>query len=331
MQRLLALGLSFVVTIVMVVSYFVDAHWDAAVVEGVENNRARLTVEKQLTPFSTRRGVLFMGDSTIESGSYNVTYPWLVAQELRGRAEVRSVHYRGFDPYHYYFLMGRVLDLEPKLVVMVVHLRTLVPSETRWSFEDIAALIPTEELGRAFALPLYRRGITIPRLLLLRSLRSSEGMGYYYFATGLRAHLARQSFGKWLMPQDHTPADSDQGFRDQHFRRYDTPLYEQHAMVQMIAAAVEMGTRRGSRMLVLVTPIPHTRLSEEGLYERKRYETRLDVLRTVVGREGGEFLDLHRSLEPHLFHDDLGHMTGKGMEHIAELLTPEIERILFER
>ena len=101
------------------------------------------------------------------------------------------------------------------------------------------------------------------------------------------------------------------------------------SMTQMLAATVEMASRRGSRVLVIASPIPWQHLEGEGLFEAGRYARRMDALRRAVEASGGRFLDLHRALRKADFRDHLGHYSEQGTQILAAKLQPVVEKLLF--
>ncbi len=321
MRRLTILGLAFsgVATALLTASLFALA--DDATRLGRQRTRYRAAVRVPLArPVSDRPGVVFMGDSTIYGAS---AYPNHIAKVLRDTADVRAIRYPGFDFYHHYFSLGEVLELEPAVIVLVAHLRMFGRAGV-FGMTDLVSMVPTAELPRAALLPLHERGITLPELIASRSLRYPWGERALELHIGLRAALQAAQGWRWLVPAEPQLDVDDPALRYAAFRRYDTPLYEQHPVVRMMAATIELARRRGAAVVVVVSPIPVARLASEGFYDPARFTARLEVLQRVTEARGGEFVDLHQLLPRDHFSDELGHTRRAGTLRIAEALAPRV-------
>ena len=110
--------------------------------------------------------------------------------------------------------------------------------------------------------------------------------------------------------------------------RYDVDLYPGHPLVRMVGGGVEMATRRGSRVLAVVAPIPIDVLRELDHYEVDRFSERIEVLRAAVEENGGELLDLHDLLGRDGFSDAMGHMGREGTGVFVARLLPAVQRQL---
>jgi hypothetical protein len=273
--------------------------------------------------------VAWLGDSTIAPKG-PATYPQMIAYAAQGTVEHLVLADAGLDFFHHYLLMGPVLDLRPALVVLIANLR-LLDARGRWSRPcgDFAPLLPTRELPRAAALPLYERGLTLPRLLLSRTLRWDAGGRTRDAFLGLRDGFQHMRFWAELGPEDERRSwvqsmHMVQFGGDEALRAYDVPLSPRHAQVRMAAATVAMATRAGIPALVIATPIPWELLAKRGWYDPAVYARRLGVLRDAVEGAGGTFLDLHRELFEGEFRDRSGHFNPQGTMHLARLLAPTI-------
>jgi len=98
----------------------------------------------------------------------------------------------------------------------------------------------------------------------------------------------------------------------------------------MLGASVELAARRGARVLVLVSPVPVHRFREEGTLGLADFEGRVELLRRVTRRNGGELLDLHALLGADDFDDLMGHPSRSGDRRLAETLEPWLSKALEE-
>ena len=328
MRRVATIGLTFACTMCAMWAAVSWIGGDRLASVGRRLDTTDLPATLAYSRLPTRPLVAWLGDSTIANGP--LSYPQLLAAGAQGAVEHLVLADAGLDFFHYYLLMGSVLDLRPTLVVMIANLRLLDP-RGRWSRPcgDFAALLPTRELPRAAALPLYERGLTLPRLLLSRTLRWDAGARARDEFLGLRDGFQRLRFWAHLGPEDgrHTWAQSMHMLQfggDEALRAYDVALSPRQAQVRMAAAAVAMATRARIPVLVIATPIPYELLTKRGWYDQAVYARRFAVLRAAVEESGGTFLDLHRELFEGEFRDRSGHFNQAGAMHLARLLAPMI-------
>lgn len=269
---------------------------------------------------------LFLGDSTLADAW---SYPELLGRSLGDEAEVRVVWWKGLEPYHYYLLLGRALALEPEVVVLVAHLRLFWRDEPLW-YPDLLTLLPPRELSRALRLPFHERGVSVPRLVLASLLGAAGGDDVVLAAAGGR-ELARSVPGLgWLVPARlaERSAESLERRRATRFARYAEPLYAGHPALALLGAAVELAARGGARVLVVASPVPVSRLADAGLYAESDFRRRIELLRAATEANGGELLDLHRSLPRGEFRDEFGHHTPAGAKRIAAALEPALRAAL---
>src|SRR5262249_25449296 len=121
-----------------------------------------------------RPAVGWLGDSTIMNVPGLPGYSMLMQQRHLGPRRLRSVILAmpGLDLFADYALMGEVLDLGPDVVVLIADLRACPRIGGVPGFSDLVGLVPAAELPRAALLPIAARGLTVPRLLLARALRT---------------------------------------------------------------------------------------------------------------------------------------------------------------
>jgi hypothetical protein len=275
--------------------------------------------------------LVWMGDSTMISKSDNLAYHIRVSNALRPKVESLTRTRPGLTFYHFYLLMGDVLEFEPDVIVANLTLRLMDPSLGH-PVEGLTSSIPTAELARALTLPFNGIGLTIPHLLLKRLLRFPWFEQAYYFLTGLRDRFHDASFwpaGKGRLTAMRFPLPD--GPDKPNFAAYDHEISRTDPMVRMIAATVALAVRNGVEMLVMVSPIPWQRLHEFDLYDRQRTDRRIQIIRGVVEAAGGRLIDLHALLTRDEFRDSLGHVTSFGNEKIKRKLLPVVHRMLDSR
>ncbi len=323
-MRIRVIAISFTISSIVLVGWMVASRGHDAVRLGraARPMLALTDAQLHLGPSALPR-VIFLGDSTLWSMPGFPAYPSLVAATLGDRMEVRSIFFPGFDFTHYHFLLEPILDAQPRWLVLVAHLRVLVPEETDWAYPELTAHLPFSELPRTVGFSLHDRGITVPTLLLSRLLRFPIVRDAFYFGAGLRAQLGRE-VGPWIVPEPSPRARNDAAFREEHFRRYDTSIYPHHPMLRVLEAILSRARQRDVSVLVLVSPVPVQRLQARGLYARQRYERRIDRLRVAAETHGAHLLDLHRAIAADGFRDELGHLTGTGARQVADRVVSEL-------
>lgn len=268
---------------------------------------------------------LFLGDSTIMK---RYAFPRMIGQRLRDRLEVQLFAWQGYEVFQHYLILGRVLELEPRAVVLTTQQRTLYRSEPLW-YPDLLALLPPSELPRALALPFHERGVSLPRLVLSSLFGALGPAGETALDEFVGGRIvARETPGlRWLVPV--RPPEGDVRalvqVREERFERFATPVFPGHPAVEMLGAAVALSRRHGAATLVVVSPVPWQRLEAAGLYDRERFEGWVDVLRQAVEAQGGELLDLHRLLPDEDFTDELGHYDARGAARMAKEVMPWVE------
>ena len=325
------------VTVLATAALLAAAGWGAIVQWGADattEGRAiyayRAYLQHVLALQPTRRPlVAWLGDSTIVGRSYPQRMEdWL---ERQYGGESRVVAYVGLTTYNYYELMGPVLALRPAVVVLVANLRTLfaprpdqpIPSDLG-GFDDLASMIPEDELPRALTLPWQARGLSLPRLLLLRLLRFEGVEQSMYLVEGLRSLVQRPR--PWEAVAAPAPLPEPVGLavyleaiRGME-QRYDQPISADSPFVRMLAASVDMARRRGVRVLVVASPLPFEQLEHSIGYERAKYAQRFATLRAVTEASGGTFVDYHEALQASGFRDQGGHFTDAGASALAQIL-----------
>jgi hypothetical protein len=327
--RLATLALAFVLALGLGVVAVAWPFWDGLVEVGRRELKHR--PEALANPARLAEGVplaVFLGDSTFLPGW---AYPRVLAKGFGERAELRAFWWEGYEPFHHYLLAGRAIELRPDAVVIVAQTRVFWRHEPLW-YADLPTLVPPRELPRAVLLPFHERGISVPRLVLaslLGSLRETSDAWIQAFV-GARQRAEHVPGLRWLVPSQLAVRDSRRlvELRRQRFHRYAMPIFEGHPAVRALAATVEQAVRAGARTIVLVSPIPVERLTEEGLYDPEVFAKRVAVIQRAVEGEGGETLDLHALLRGEDFTDEFGHMSRSGARKVALVLEPWLRKAL---
>lgn len=288
--------------------------WGDALERGRARHHYRVALGSQLQRRHAERPlIVWMGDSTLWKQGDVVPYPRLVDRALGPRAETLILRLPGLDAFHYYYLMGRVLEAGPDLVVVTANLRMFDPRGAA-TLNDLASFVPIGELGRALSLPLEARGLSAVPLLGAQLLRLEPALQAYYAIDGMRALRAGEAV-------DLAPPGPE-------LAQYGRALDEDAPVVRMLGACVAMASRRGARVIVVVAPIPVARLEAAWLYDPAVFRTKAALLRRVVETEGGTLVDLHDALAARDFSDDSGHLDRAGNDRVAALLLPRVEREL---
>lgn len=279
--------------------------------------------------------VVWVGDSTLLLVPSYPTYPDIITRELLVPNHVESVGVvaPGLDFYAYWSLAGRIAALHPSLVVLVANLRNFVPEGRMRGYSDLMAEISVEDLPRTLALPYYVRGMSAPRLLLARALRTPLGNDVFLTLEGARRNVQDAGAWQWLGPLQpaRTPAQLFERFvavADQKVADFDRPIGPGNPLVRFAGATVARLVESGSAVLVVVTPVPWERGLETHHYEEGRFAARIAVLRDAVEANGGQLLDLHRAIARNEFRDADCHFTAAGANTMARLVDPEVRRLL---
>ncbi len=285
---------------------------------------ARLALAKDDPP----PAVVWLGDSTMLGDAY----PDVLARtKLPAADQSLKVASWGLDCWAFYQLLGPVMARRPRVVVLVANMRLLrMPSGTR-GFNDLAALIPLDELPRTLALPFSFRGMTMPRLLLARAMAAPVGERVFFAAEGLRRQFQTAPFWSTLGPEERPRQSGDEATLrffsgvGRIMDAYDAPIGRNSPLVRFCRAGVRFARARGAQVLVVVTPMPVRALTDAGRYDPARIDRRIAMLRREVESAGGQLLDLHDAVPTAQLTPDLtGHFTPEGHRHMAALVWPQV-------
>ena len=326
MRRAIVIGVCFALTLSAIAAASAWCFGRDARRLGADWIGARLEVLTQIADFPSGSGplVAWLGDSTI-MGETVTPYPDLITG-------VRSwpVRGQGFDPYAYYFSLEPILAQRPALVVMVANLRVLGSSKPR-DFSSLADRLPARALPGAALLPWYGRGISLPRLLLNRTLQWRPVYDTAMTLDGLRGLYQQADFWKRL---DLTAEPLTVGYSrfflsmNDLLHGYDTPLTPRTPAVRMLDACIERVRAAGSKVLVIVTPIPAEHLRTFPWYDPKANVARILALQQDWEAMGAQVVDLHDYLAQSFFRDYGGHPTLTGHQILAERLQSEVQRLV---
>jgi hypothetical protein len=321
--RRVATTLAVLVATLAVVVYVVSLQFgDTAVAAGRTLYGHRILLELlEKARQGPRPSIAWLGDSTIMDVPGQQSYPTVVYRKELVPRRLSSVKFAmpGLDLFADYALMGEVLDLHPNVVVLIADLRACPRVGGVPGFSDLAALIPEDELPRAAVLPIAARGLTIPRLLLARALRTDLGAWTFLASEGIRRQFQDAPFWASWGP------GSDRAFLLAHrLVAYDPGLTPRHPQVRFAGAAVRMASERGVRALVLVTPMPWEFLQSQGRYDRPSVQAQIDVLGREIEANGGVLLDLHEAMTGDGFRDRGGHFNESGTDRMEALVWPAL-------
>jgi len=268
----------------------------------VRNGFARTlaSLEGKATP------LVWLGDSTLAAMPELPSYAELAGEEIarEGLGPQVVLATFGLDFFHYYCMIGPVLELRPRAVVLVANLRMFAESGSL--FLDLCTFLPASELPAAMQLPFERRGVGPARLLS-------------YQLLGLPG-------GEWLLGRLYAPSAFPERGRtpDERFREWGVRLRRETPAVRMMVATLERARRAGVQVLVVASPIPYASLEELEAYRPESIE----LLREVAAEGGAQLLDLHRALPREELRDDDGHYTRAGAERLAAIVAERLREML---
>lgn len=292
----------------------------------------REILKKQIRQTSrSRPGVVWLGDSTM-LGLRRPSYPQMLEGVLPD-VSARVLGFIGSDFFTYYPVVGELLTVHrPAVLVMVAHLRLFnQPADDPTGYSktrnDLVSLIPTPELPHALRLPFAVRGVSIPRLLLARLLRYQPIERFFYFLEGAHT-LAAEAQIPWLGPNELEHPGSAFRMIGIALAASDVPITRRHPTVRMMEATVRLAHEAGVRVIVIGTPLPFENMRDTVGYDAAVYDARFAVLRSVVEKAGGVFLDLHQELRKDMFIDAVGHFSVAGAQQLAERVRPVVAQEL---
>ncbi len=327
MRTLFKIFAAALAVLVMALAGVVYLYGDDPVAEGRKLYSSRRLLQRAIRRHKKEAPLMiWMGDSTLMRGRSKVPpYPRTLTELLKKYrfVETRLFAQPAADPYLEYCAIGKLLETNPDLIGIVANPRIMAITAGTRGFLSLASYIPLSEFGRAIWLPWHHRQVTIPRILLAKSLIFPEIERAFHLYEGLR-----QMFRDELYSTPLKLGFSDRfGRRSYMFAKYAQPV--QRPVIDMLAATVDMAVRRGTRVLVVMTPIPIEVLRENDMYTPRTVEQVEEVGHAVEGA-GGIFVDLHDALGRDGFRDTAGHFTEAGARRVAELLEPTVRAQLAE-
>jgi hypothetical protein len=275
-----------------------------------------------------RRLVAWVGDSTI-LGRRRPSFPQLLRPSLRKLgADGIVLAGPGFDPFVHYFLMGRILEQDPEVVVLVARLSAFHSKgeDRRFSYNDLSSFIPARGLPRSFLLPLSDRQLSPARLVLAQALDFDAPERLFYFAEGVRLLYHDAAFWSPLGPAAPPPVFA--GRTADALRVFDVSISRRQPTVRMLEATVRMVTDAGRTAIVVGVPVPDEALRKTDWYDPAVSQARFDVLRAAVEDAGGQFVDLHEALPAAQLADYAGHFTTEGAQQLADAIWPRVSAAL---
>jgi len=326
LKRIVILCTVFVASLLAVALTAAALCWNSALEEG-QRDKSYWSAVRNIQPGELPQ-VRFLGDSTLMSSKI-ATYPYRLGRQLAGHVEVKTTALIGGSLWESYFLTGRAADVRPRVVALVVNLRTLSATADRPDYQDLASQLPAEELLRALALPLHEIGMSLPRLLLLQSLRVDRLREGIWAAGGFRKQLSR-AHPIWIAPEPILDLPGELG-RRRAFRHYDTPVHAHQGTLQAMQASLSLLERRGIATLVVISPIPIDALRSSGLAKPEQMAERIALIRNLAEARGARVVDLHDLLLPEGFADLVGHFSKPGSRAVARSLRAPLIELLESR
>jgi hypothetical protein len=323
-HRILGIVGSFLVCGGLIVWGFTATVGAAALDQGIGLYRYRNLLDAFLRESgpAARPLVVWLGDSTIMAFRRK-SYPQLLRPRLLEQGvDSRVIALPGMDAYAHYFLSGRVLELDPVMVVIVAHLPGFLPkgSKRTFTYNDTCSYLLPSQLPGTFLLPLAERQLSPARVLLAQSLNFEIPKRIFYTAEGARLLYQRAPFWSALGPP-RPPAFFDPSAL-RALGGYNVELSRRQPTVRMLEATVRAVTEAGRVALVVAAPIPHEAMQQEPWYDAARIQRRIDVLRDATRDAGGTFVDLHQLLRRVEFADFGGHLTPDGALRVSNMVWP---------
>jgi len=296
--------------------------------------------------------IIVLGDSTVVDYPPGRSVPDNLRRLLRSEAsrkiEVISLAIPGMSGFEYYAFADRIAATHPDQVVVPINLASL-SDHWRNEFDRVESVgwIPLSRLPDLVTRPFYAWGLTFDRILLYMGIVGLELSDSWqrYGSQQIRAlhgiHLLRRSL---LRPNPRTLADGLPFFRLPFHPAFDNrpnrfhvdSVYGEalaganadHAVIQMLAGALEIYQRAGIRVLAYTVPMNVEHFERIGFDTRTGIRSTVEALRGMVENAGGTFLDLHNFFPDMAFKDLGGHFLQEegfdGALLLSERLAPEL-------
>lgn len=327
MKRLSIILLAFAVSVAAAVGWSFVRWRDEAVRVGTSLYTTRTMFERlenRTRKLPRAPLIVWLGDSTIMKAETDfLPYPGQIDARLRRSGlsyETLILAEAGIGPFVQYFVVGQVLRFKPTQLFLVANLQALTRSGRERGVLESASFLPPGELWRAFALPWHAAGISIPRLLLARSLAWQPVETVIYFLEGLR-----QLFRDEIYSSRRPLTFWDRGRTSARgMRRLMAPIDEHSPPVAMLAATVELAVRHGIPTTVILSPVRPLAHTLDGANSGPRLPERIKAVGRAVTAAGGRFVDLHAALGAEMFRDFGGHFTASGTTRMARALEPHV-------
>jgi hypothetical protein len=278
-------------------------------------------------------GMALFGDSVADCAGDTTLGNVLQAELARGGLEtsVVSLTQSALRPLHFYYLLDRVLAGQPRVVVVEVNMRAFSDhwlKDARWRFPELSRWLSVRRALRVrealaaegldlFAPPLYRLEAWLGVLYVTPGVRV---LGQDVLAAG--GSDLNEALGLELRPP----------VLHSHRSRLDAPLarawyaHEPAATPTagvLRAILVELRAA-GVAPVFFVAPIDVDRLDELGVRDELALPARLAALRTAVGADDAEWVDLHAALTGADIFDYAGHPHGRGCARLGSPLAAAV-------
>jgi hypothetical protein len=339
------LAATLVTPVAIVGALFSGAYWwdgPAIIAEGAGPMGDMLPIfEKQMGAWKSEPrsektfSVWVLGDSTQQSrGDAVLRLAPTIAESVMQRGirdvQVYGVQSANCNAYEFYFLMSRLLDEPPDLVIMPLNLRAFGP---RWidnpanGFPVLERYVPWSRVREAAQLSARGRKITTVGVVLRKLDYRFFGSRTEWFLNGLK--LRAEGAGKAesegenksdeAIPAERAAqADAEQTiaeFRARGKITYDQNIREDHPVITVFHAIDRMAASRGIGVLYYTVQTPD---------ERAEPESNFTALRWSLARDPAvRFVEMLDAIPKEDF-ELLEHFRAPGMRALAGRLTDEI-------
>lgn len=285
----------------------------------------------------------------------------------RGVAEAADVRmtglvYSGFSQWTLYYLVDRIITLQPDLVIVEFNLYNF---GSFWRHRDrkiVAAMLTPRRVLEVSQLPTFETGLTVddwlfhhvllregwlPTWSAVQSEQARLASAYWVSSdafqrrTGLPPLSMRQQAANLAVASRDLPNQNraTKGFAQRLMDKALAGVTRDDAAIQMLEASLRRLTAAGLPVLVYVPPYNIDHLNSLGLMESSHLEESIETVAAAAKDHGADFLDLHRLLPDSAFRDSMDHLveseTGGGQQEvgnkIADAITPRVLRILQEK
>lgn len=300
---------------------------------------------------SSESRVLFFGDSLVmDPHPPDTSVPVELEAELEratgGPVPLARIANPGQSLVALYWMSERIVEADPKLVVISLNLASFSETWLRRERFEMASLLPLPRWGEVLDLPLHSFAGSFDRLIFDRGI---VRLGLLHEWRQLQRAQVRLAAGYWeleswllgspserrvyrLAPGLRYGADRVENerarplFARERFGAVLAGLRETHPAVRVLDRLLARLKRAGIPVLVYVAPMNVEHLERIDVFDAAGLAASLRVLAGVTVRQGAHFLDLHALLPDRDFLDANDHLREEGNDlpsrRVAERLAP---------